>query len=167
MSDAESLAAELVAALRERGWSVGVAESLTGGLVCAALVSVAGASAVVRGGVVAYQTPLKHELLGVDAALLAAHGAVHPLVAEQMALGIRRAVTIDGRGAELGIATTGIAGPTSPDGQPVGTVHVGISTPARTFSVPLLLAGDRGAIRSQSVGASLRAARDAVWEYGM
>ncbi|MGA1826747.1 MAG: nicotinamide-nucleotide amidohydrolase family protein, partial [Microbacterium sp.] len=72
-----------------RGWSVAVAESLTGGLVVSSLVSVPGASAAVRGGIVAYATPLKHTLLGVDAALLAAEGAVHPDVARQMAAGVR------------------------------------------------------------------------------
>ena len=125
MSDAELL----VAALRERGWTLGVAESLTGGAVAAEIVSVPGASAALWGAVVAYATPVKHTLLGVDAGLLAAHGPVHPDVAVQMAEGVRRAVAVDGRPADVGISTTGIAGPDSPDGQPVGTVHVGVVTP--------------------------------------
>jgi nicotinamide-nucleotide amidase len=158
----EDDAAELLSALSGRGWSVAVAESLTGGLVMASLVSVPGASAWVRGGIVAYATELKQTLLGVDAALLAAHGAVHPEVARQMATGIRRAAAIDGDDAHVGIATTGIAGPDSPDGQPVGTVHVGIAWPGDDLVVSLQLHGDRREIRSACVRHAIRAATDAV-----
>ena len=105
-----SAAEELVSRLIAHGWTVAVAESLTGGLVVSSLVSVPGASATVRGGVVAYATALKHSLLGVDAALLAAEGAVHPDVARQMAEGVRETAAIDGRAADVGIATTGVAG---------------------------------------------------------
>ncbi|MEK6343503.1 MAG: nicotinamide-nucleotide amidohydrolase family protein, partial [Curtobacterium sp.] len=79
-----------------RSETVAVAESLTGGLVVATLVGVPGASAVVRGGVVAYATPVKASVLGVDAALLAARGAVDPEVARQMAAGVRSALSVDG-----------------------------------------------------------------------
>ena len=120
-----SVAAELVARLVERGWTLGVAESLTGGDVASKIVAIPGASATLRGAIVAYATPLKHSLLGVDSALLDEHGPVHPEVARQMADGVRRAVLIAGRAADVGIATTGIAGPDSPDGQRVGTVHIG------------------------------------------
>ena len=82
-----SEAALLVAALRERGWTLGVAESLTGGAVAAEIVSVPGASAALWGAVVAYATPVKHTLLGVDAGLLAAHAPGHPDVAVQRAQG--------------------------------------------------------------------------------
>ena len=108
---AGSAAEELVSRLIAHGWTVAVAESLTGGLVVSSLVSVPGASATVRGGIVAYATALKHTLLGVDAALLAAQGAVHPDVARQMAEGVRGTAAIDGRAADVGIATTGVAGP--------------------------------------------------------
>ena len=155
-------AAELLAALSARGWSIAVAESLTGGLVVASLVSVPGASAWVRGGVVAYATELKQSLLGVDAALLAAHGPVHPEVVRQMATGVRRAAAINGHEAHVGLATTGIAGPDSPDGQPVGTVHVGIAWPGDDLVVSLQLHGDRAQIRSASVRHAIRAATDAV-----
>ncbi|KHK96167.1 hypothetical protein LK09_16135 [Microbacterium mangrovi] len=161
-SGADAEAATLLAALSARGWSVAVAESLTGGLVVASLVSVPGASAWVRGGVVAYATELKQSLLGVDAALLAAHGAVHPEVARQMATGVRRAASISGRDADVGIATTGIAGPDSPDGQEVGTVHVGIAWPGDDLVVSLQLHGTRDEIRIASVRHALRAATDAM-----
>ena len=139
---AGSSAHELVRQLIDRHWTVAVAESLTGGLVVSALVSVPGASAAVRGGVVAYATPLKHTLLGVDAALLAAEGAVHPEVARQMAEGVRRAAAVDGIAADVGIATTGVAGPTAQDGRPVGTVHIAIATPEGSRVVTLALDGD-------------------------
>lgn len=156
--------ARLVDALRERGWTIGVAESLTGGAVTSAIVSVPGASAALLGGVVAYATPVKHTLLGVDAGLLAEHGPVHPDVATQMAGGVRRAVAVDGRPADVGIATTGIAGPDSPDGQPVGTVHIGIVTPHGIRSIPHLFAGTRPEIRRQATDAAIAAALLAVGE---
>ncbi|MGN7976700.1 CinA family protein [Microbacterium sp. 22195] len=160
MSDA----ALLIAALRERGWTLGVAESLTGGAVAAEIVSVPGASAALWGAVVAYATPVKHTLLGVDAGLLAAHGPVHPEVAVQMAEGVRRAVAVDGRPADVGISTTGIAGPDSPDGQPVGTVHVGVATPDGTRSGSHLFAGSRAEIRMQARDAAIALALRALRE---
>ncbi|QMU97952.1 CinA family protein [Microbacterium esteraromaticum] len=157
-------ASTLVDALRERGWTLGVAESLTGGAVAAEIVSVPGASAVLLGGVVAYATPVKQTLLGVDEALLAAHGPVHPEVAAQMAEGVRRAVAVAGRPADVGIATTGIAGPDSPDGQPVGTVHIGIVTPRGVRSIPHLFAGTRSQVRLQARDAAISAALEAIRE---
>lgn len=159
---ADALAAQLVDRLVERGWTVAAAESLTGGLVSATLISVPGASACVRGGVVAYATPLKHSLLGVDAALLSAEGAVHPQVARQMADGVRVAAAVDGSPAEVGIATTGVAGPSAQDGRPVGTVHVAVSTPAGTRVRSLALSGTRAQIRAEATRAALAAAAEAV-----
>lgn len=150
MTDAGPAAA-LVAALAERGETVAVAESLTGGLVVAELVGVPGASAVVRGGVVAYATPVKATVLGVDADLLAARGAVDPEVARQMAAGVRIALAVDGVHATWGISTTGVAGPDPQDGKAVGTVFVGIADAAGAEAVELHLAGDRAAIRSAVV----------------
>lgn len=152
----------LVDRLMQLRWTVGVAESLTGGLVVSSLVAVPGASAVVRGGVVAYATDVKHSLLGVDAALLDAHGPVHPLVAGEMAEGVRAALSRDGRRCDLGIATTGIAGPDSPDGQPVGTVHVAVATALGTRVETLGLAGPREAIRAAAARAAIRLALDAL-----
>jgi len=147
-------ATELVRLLTVRGETLAVAESLTGGLVAAEITSVPGASKVFRGSVTAYATGLKHDLLGVDATLLAQRGAVDPQVAAQMAAGVRKAL-----GADWGIATTGVAGPDPQDGQPVGTVFVAADGP-RT-AVPgsagggkveaLRLNGDRAEIRMESV----------------
>lgn len=150
MSEASAVFQEL----RSRGWTLGIAESLTGGAVTAEFVSVPGASAVLLGGVVAYATPVKHTLLGVDAALLDEHGPVHPLVAGQMADGVRSAVAVDGRRADAGISTTGIAGPDSPDGQPVGTVHIGVATPEGARTAAFLFSGDRPQIRAHAVQAA-------------
>jgi len=156
-------AAELLAALRRRGWSVACAESLTGGLVCAELTAVPGASATVRGGVVAYATDCKVSVLGVDPALTARVGAVDPDVADQMAEGVRRLFD-----AEVGIATTGVAGPDPQDGQPVGTVHVSVATPAGIVRRRLALGGTREEIRAETVRSAVVLAADAAarnpWE---
>jgi nicotinamide-nucleotide amidase len=148
-------ASALVSELREAGLTIAVAESLTGGLVVAELVSVPGASAVVAGGVVAYQTELKHSLLGVSSILLETSGAVDPEVAAQMAQGVRSRLTVDGRAADIGVATTGVAGPEPQDGKPVGTVFIGVSWGSRTDVTPLQLKGDREAIRRATVYESL------------
>lgn len=143
-------AAAVLAGLAARGWTIGVAESLTGGLVVSALVDVPGASASVRGGVVAYATDVKRDVLGVDAALLAAAGAVDSAVAVQMADGVRRVLRSD-----VGVATTGVAGPEPQDGKPVGTVCVAVVTPDSSSSHLLALAGDREAIRRAAADAAL------------
>lgn len=140
-------AAEVLRLLVGRGETLAVAESLTGGLVAAELTSVPGASQAFRGSVTAYATPLKSELLGVDAELLAARGAVDAEVAHQMAAGVRRAL-----GADWGAATTGVAGPDPQDGQPVGTVFVAVCGPSDTGKVTVLrLNGGRADIRRESV----------------
>jgi nicotinamide-nucleotide amidase len=128
-------AEELIFALSERGQTVAVAESLTGGMVCAALVEVPGASAAVRGAVVAYATELKHRLLDVDGDLLARHGPVDPDVAAQMALGVRERL-----GADWGLATTGVAGPDPQDGVRPGRVYLAVAGPL----VPLVTGGEAG-----------------------
>lgn len=151
----------LVQRLKELGWTLGVAESLTGGLVAASVVAVPGASAVFRGGIVAYATDLKERLLGVDETLLDAHGPVHPRVARQMADGVRRAVG-DDEPADVGVATTGIAGPVSSDGQPVGTVHIAVSTPLGSRVESLLLEGDRDEIRTAATARAITLAIDAL-----
>lgn len=160
MSDA----VQLVSALTERGWTLGIAESLTGGGLAAEIVSVPGASATLLGAVVAYATPVKASLLGVDEALLDTYGPVHPQVAEQMASGVRTAVSVAGRPADVGISTTGVAGPDSPDGQPVGTVHVGIATPEGVRSYVFLFEGDRASIRAQTVDAAISATLERMRE---
>lgn len=137
----------LVARLRERGLTVAVAESLTGGGVIAELVGVAGVSAVLFGGVVAYNTAIKASVLGVDATLLAEHGPVHAEVARQMAERVRTVLAVDGVPARVGLSTTGVAGPGPQDGHPAGTVFIGISIDERTDVWELGLSGDREAIR--------------------
>ena len=160
--DPRASAERLIERLAELGWTVGVAESLTGGLVVSSLVGVPGASRVLRGGIVAYDTAIKESLLGVDAALLDAHGAVHPRVARQMARGVRDALVVDGHATDVGIATTGIAGPDSPDGQPVGTVHIAVSTPLGTRVDSLSLSGDRESIRQEAARIAVRRALAAL-----
>jgi nicotinamide-nucleotide amidase len=140
-------AAGALALLVERGETVAAAESLTGGLLAAELTAAPGASRAFRGSVTAYATDLKHQLLGVDAALLAARGAVDAEVARQMAAGVRRAL-----GADWGIATTGVAGPEPQDGQPVGTVFVAAEGPVgRGKVLALRLNGERAEIRMETV----------------
>jgi nicotinamide-nucleotide amidase len=116
---------------------------------------VPGASKVVNGGVVAYNTSLKHSLLGVDAALLASRGAVDPDVAAAMAEGVRQACAVDGVPASIGLSTTGVAGPDPQDGKPVGTVYVGVSTDAGTRVFDLTLGGPRNVLRRRVVSESL------------
>jgi nicotinamide-nucleotide amidase len=146
----EPLAELIVTLLTERGQTVAVAESLTGGLLAAALVEVPGASVVFRGGIVAYATDLKSALLGVPVSLLEHYGAVHADVASAMAEGVRKRLD-----ATFGVATTGVAGPDPADGQPVGTVHIAASGQLRTVHRGLSLAGGRRSIRDQAVLQSL------------
>ncbi|MFD8596475.1 CinA family protein [Kitasatospora sp. NPDC059646] len=143
-------AARLLAALRADGATLAVAESLTGGLLAAALVDVPGASKAFRGSVTAYATDLKASVLGVDEGLLDVYGPVHPVVARQMAEGVRRLL-----GADWALATTGVAGPDPQDGQPVGTVYVGLAGERGTEALPLRLSGGRDTIRQRSVEAAL------------
>jgi nicotinamide-nucleotide amidase len=154
LSDALGFAAgtveTVVASLRERRETVAVAESLTGGLVCAALTSVPGSSAVVRGGFVVYATDLKWGLAGVDPDLLAARGAVDPDVAVQMATGAR-----DRCGATWGLGLTGVAGPDPQDGVAPGTVHIGIAGPASANVSTITVAGNRHEVRAAAVRAAV------------
>ena len=147
--------AAVVGLLIERGLTIAVAESLTGGMLVAELIATPGASAAVLGGVVAYDTRLKRTLLGVEADLLAEVGAVDPRVAEQMADRVRGVLAVDGKPADIGISTTGVAGPDPQDGKVVGTVYVGLAMGERVFSIELNLAGSRAAIRSATVTEAL------------
>ena len=148
-------AAEIIARLTARGQTAAVAESLTGGLLAAALTAVPGASAAFRGGVVAYATEVKATMLGVPRDLLERHGAVHPDVAVAMAAGVRRRMA-----ATIGAATTGVAGPDPADGQPVGTVYIAVSAGRGGWADgtvrSLALSGSRDEIRRQTVAECLR-----------
>jgi nicotinamide-nucleotide amidase len=153
------LAAQIVGLLTRRRQTVAVAESLTGGLLGAAITTVPGASAVFRGGVIAYATDVKAALLGVSAALLAERGAVDPDVAGAMAAGVRERL-----GAAIGAATTGVAGPDAADGRPPGTVHIAVSTAGGTVVQTLALSGGRDVIRRDTVERSLRLMWSVLWE---
>jgi nicotinamide-nucleotide amidase len=142
--------AALLDSLRRRGETVATAESLTAGLVCAALTDVAGASDVVRGGLVVYATDLKAQLAGVDRDLLAEHGAVHPRVAEMLAAGARGQC-----GAHWGLGLTGVAGPDPQDGVAPGTVHVGFAGPSGVMVRTVQVGGDRHAVRAAAVRVAL------------
>ncbi|HEU5333763.1 MAG TPA: CinA family protein [Actinocrinis sp.] len=154
-ADPAELAAELLRRARYGRLTVAVAESLTGGQLAAALTSVPGASAVFRGSVTAYATDLKASILGVDATLLAEHGAVHPEVARQMAEGVRRLC-----GADVGLATTGVAGPEPQDGQPVGTVYTAVATADGSAAQHWRFTGTRAGIQRDSTAAALNLAVD-------
>jgi len=154
-----ALAEEAIDGLIARGCTVAIAESLTGGLVAAALTSVAGSSAAFRGCIVAYASELKTELLGVPAALLTRHGAVHPAVARAMATGVRLRL-----GSTYGCSTTGVAGPGPADGQPQGTVFIAVAGPAGTAESGLHLPGDRRQVREAALQAVLSALVSAMQE---
>lgn len=151
-------AARVLDALERRSATVAVAESLTGGLVGATLTAVPGASATFRGGVIAYATDVKAEVLGVDADLLAREGAVHPDVAGQLAGGVRELLA-----ATYGLALTGVAGPDPQDDKPPGTLFVAVAGPAGVrVESPQVPASGRAAIREQATAAGLRLLLDAV-----
>jgi nicotinamide-nucleotide amidase len=151
-ADLERLAREVGERALVAGLLIATAESCTGGLVAAALTSIAGSSAWFERGFVTYSNEAKAELLGVDPSTIAAHGAVSEEVAAAMARG-----ALARSRADLAVAVTGVAGPGggSP-GKPVGTVCLGWARrggPVRTAR--LAFAGDRGAVRAQSVAAAL------------
>ncbi|HET6817836.1 MAG TPA: CinA family protein [Mycobacteriales bacterium] len=143
--------------LAAAGASVAVAESLTGGLLGAALTSMAGSSATFRGGVLVYATDLKETLGGVPGPLLDAEGAVSAEVAAAMAAGVR-----DRTGATYGVGLTGVAGPDLQEGHPAGTVFVAVAGPAGGQVRSLRLSGDRAAIRAGTVDAALEMLRDVI-----
>lgn len=140
------LAQSLVTRLSQVGLTIAAAESLTGGLVCSALVDVPGASAVLRGSVTAYATELKAQVLGVDAARLASVGPVDAQVAQEMADGVAQLL-----GADVAVATTGVAGPGPADGHEVGTVYIAAIAPWGSVWRLLQLEGQRSQIRAQTV----------------
>lgn len=160
----EERAGAVLDALHDRGETLAVAESLTGGLLAAAFVAVPGASRVFRGGIVAYATELKAKLLGVPAPLLDAHGPVDASVAAALAAGARERC-----GADWAAATTGVAGPDPQAGQPVGRVYVAVVGPPAGHGEPervevreLTLSGDRRAVRAGAVAAAVALLADTL-----
>ena len=155
--DEQSLAEVVLEQLRQRGQTVAVAESCTGGGLGAALAAVPGASDVFLGGVIAYANGVKQGLLGVPAELLQAHGAVSDPVAQAMAEGARRAT-----GADWGLAITGVAGPGGgSDEKPVGLVHLAIAGPDGCSSEGVRFGTSRGRtwIQTLSAGEALNRLR--------
>lgn len=144
------MAADVHARLVERGETIGCAESLTGGQLAALLSGTPGASASFVGGVVSYATEVKRTLLGVTAAHV-----VSAECAEQMAVGARRLL-----GSTWGVATTGVAGPDSQEGQPVGKVFVAVAGPGGLRVLDLGLSGSREEIRDEACHRALAAVRD-------
>jgi nicotinamide-nucleotide amidase len=148
--DDESLEAKIGRLLASAKRTLGCAESLTGGLVGGRITSVAGSSEYYLGGVVTYATESKTSVLGVDPDLLAEQGAVSEAVAGAMAEGVRRLV-----GASVGLATTGVAGPTEQGGQPVGTLCLGVADADGTITRKLRAPGDRAQIRAWATTSAL------------
>lgn len=152
-ADDETIEAVIFRLLDERGWTIGTAESVTGGMVSARLTAVPGASAYVRGGVVAYAADLKEALL--DVTDLSA-GVVSEPTALAMAAGARQRLGVD-----VAVALTGSAGP-DPLDKPKGTVVIAVATPEGSSARTLTFAGDRERVRTYAVTASLQLTRLAI-----
>ena len=153
----KTAAAVLLDACKEHGWTLGAAESLTGGLLSSTLVAVPGASEVFRGSVVSYAVDVKASVLGVSEEQLAQTGPVDGEVALQMAAGAARVLNVD-----VALSTTGVAGPGPADGHPAGTVYVAVQTPSGTHCELLQLHGEREDIRQQTVQKLLGIAAETV-----
>ena len=144
--DSQNMESVVLDSLRERGWSLGLAESVTGGLVAGRLTSIPGASDVFRGSVVSYASDVKFDLLDVPRGPVVSEGA-----AIAMAEGARRAL-----GSSVGLSLTGVAGPTEQDGQPVGTLWVGVALPDQPGTATLLrMPGQRDQMRQMAVISAL------------
>lgn len=152
MSQAYEQAEKAVKSLAARGLTVAFAESCTGGLLTKLITDISGASAVLPGGVCSYSNEIKNRVLGVDAALLARCGAVSEPVALCMARGVRRLM-----GADIGVGTTGIAGPASDNTEkPVGLVYIALALPGgRYVCREYHFTGTRAEIREQTAAAAL------------
>lgn len=154
----EELEAVVGRLLREKNWTISVAESLTGGLVQHKITNVAGSSEYFLGGVVAYSNESKINLLGVERELLRNYGAVSEPVAREMALGIRSKF-----GADIGVSTTGIAGPSGATAtKPVGLVYIGLVTPQEVFVKKIQFGKDRFFNKQRSAQAALDTVRRTI-----
>lgn len=158
-----SNAAVLIEELARLGHTLAVAESLTGGLVAAELTSVPGASRVVRAGITAYATDCKASLLGVPSDVLDVDGAVSGRTALAMAQGVAERAQ-----ATWGISTTGVAGPDTQEGKPVGLAFIGVSGPGTSLVTEFHLLGDRSSVRTQCVASAIATCLDALsgWATG-
>ncbi|AEF94310.1 competence/damage-inducible protein CinA [Desulfotomaculum nigrificans CO-1-SRB] len=140
--------------LIDAGLTLAVAESCTGGLIEARLSDIPGASRYLVGGIIAYSNQVKEKILGVPAETLAQYGAVSRQTAIAMAEGVRREL-----GSNIGLAVTGVAGPTSSEGKPVGLVYIALSSPTGTCFREYRFPGERKAIRNGTVNAALKMAK--------
>jgi len=144
-------AEDIVRQLTGLDLTIATAESLTAGMLSSAIADIPGASAVLQGGVVAYNNNIKHKLLGVSADTLAVRGAVDSETAKQMAQGARSRFS-----ADLGIATTGVAGPEPSEGKTVGLVFIALATPDDSIVKLHRFEGGRSEIRRATVAASMK-----------
>ena len=140
-ADEETMESVVLQLLRERGWSLGLAESVTGGLVAGRITNVPGASDVFRGGIVSYASDVKYEVLGVPRGPVVSEAAV-----AAMAVGAQRLLN-----SHVALALTGVAGPAEQDGMPVGTLCVGIAIGAAVHTRTLQMPGARDQMRQMSV----------------
>ncbi|MBU6213912.1 MAG: nicotinamide-nucleotide amidohydrolase family protein [Actinomycetales bacterium] len=142
--------AAVLSAAQRRGWHIATAESLTGGLLCAELTRIPGSSAVVSAGVVVYTEQTKSALLGIDAGALAHHGVYSEWTARAMAEAVRRVT-----GAQIGVATTGVAGPGADLGVAPGTVHIAVASPDGCVAAAEEFQGTREQVRHKAVHRAL------------
>ena len=155
----------LVRALSEKGLKLAIAESLTGGLVSAAIVSEPGASKVLLGSIIAYQDAMKVELLGVSAELISEQSAVDPDVAKQMAIGVRSRLSGSNEVPELdviGLSTTGVAGPDSVKGKNPGLTFIALSSRKGTFVFERHFSGDRERVRESARDEAISLLREQI-----
>ena len=138
-------AADVHALLRDRGATLGTAESLTGGRLAALLTAVPGSSETYVGGVVSYATSVKTEVLGVPPEVVETYGVVSAECARAMASGARRVL-----GATYAVSTTGVAGPGAQDGVAAGTVYVAVAGPESVVAVALELVGSRQVVQDRT-----------------
>lgn len=152
-ADGDTIEVVILRLLEERGWTLGTAESATGGLVAGRITAVPGASRAFRGSVVAYATDLKESRLGVSPEAINEHGVVSEPVGIAMAYGAQSALGVD-----VAVAVTGSAGP-DPQEQPVGTIVVAVATPHGARVRTLKMPGDRERVRTFATTASLQLLR--------
>ncbi len=153
--DRAAVVRSLLAALGAAGSTLAVAESLTGGLLAFELADAPGASEVFVGSVTAYTSEAKRTVLGVDRDVLGREGAVSPEAARQMARNVRRLMN-----STYALATTGVAGPQTQDGQPVGTVYIAFADSHGTEVIERHLDGDRHTVQQHCVAEALRLVQD-------
>ncbi len=137
---------ELLALLKERGLTIGSCESLTAGLFTSQLASISGASAVLKGGIVTYQTAVKEQLLGIDHDVIERNGVVSASCAAEMAIKTKELLACD-----ICVSFSGNAGPDVMEGKPVGRVYCAIACEAKVNTYKLQLSGSRNEIRMQAV----------------